>query len=138
MTLKEWIAFYDRKTNSSFKRDENAVFLFLPDKGFCELYATKNLIVIGQMAGDGRFWRAKTEEIGRRVGLSKGGARAIRKNVCAYIRLFGFKIERTEDTEGEPKRYFCRDKKGFWLTASPASRYDTGEVDYYLTWSFQP
>ncbi len=135
MTLDEWIAKYNAKTPEPFKRDERFNFFFLPDKGFCEVGMTPDMVVINQLAGDARFWKDKVSKMAQGIGIDKCGTWCIRKEILAYIRLFGFKIASTETTDEGLKRYHGIHKvTGKHGLASPAFRYETGEQAYFITW----
>ena len=137
MTLSEWIDFYDKKNpEDPFSPTPGYDFYFLEDKGFCEVRFTENMAIIAQVTGDGRFFRDKVEEVARKLGIKEGGTTCIRKEIRAYIRLFGYRIEREERLPDGEIRYYARHKKtGKWFRASPAWRYKkSGELAYYVTW----
>lgn len=135
MTLDEWIAFYNSKTPEKFVRDERYEFFFSPEKGFCEVGMTKNMLVIHQLAGDARYWKNRVSKAARRIGLKMCGTWCIRKEILAYIRLFGYKIEYKEELPDGLSRYHCKNKKGKHGLASPSFRYkDDGTQAYFITW----
>ncbi len=134
MTLDEWIALYNKKTPEPFVRDERFAFFFLPDKGFCEVGASGDLVVINQLAGDARFWKKHVSDMARKIGSKMCGTWCIRKAILAYIRLFGYKIYKTEETGDGCKRYYGIDNEGKKGLASPAFRYESGEQAYFITW----
>jgi hypothetical protein len=135
MTLDEWIDFYNRKTPEPFKRDERFNLFFLPDKGFCEVGQSENIIVIRQLAGDARFWKEKVSDMAAKIGVEMCGTWCIRKEILAYIRLFGYRIYRTEKLPDGLKRYYGINKDtGKKGLASPAFRYESGEQAYFITW----
>ena len=134
MTLDEWIALYNKKTPEPFVRDERFELFFLPDKGFCEVGISGTLVVINQLAGDARFWKKHVSDMTRKIGLKKCGTWCIRKAILAYIRLFGYKIYKTEETADGIKRYYGIDNEGKKGLASPAFRYESGEQAYFITW----
>lgn len=137
MTLCEWIALYNRKNpNDPFQRTEGYAFFFVPDKGFCEVLFRENIAMIGQLAGDARFFKEKVEEAARRLGIREGGTLCIRREILAYIRLFGYRIVRTEKLPDGTKRYYCAHREtGKWGLVSPGFTYDkTGDPAYLITW----
>lgn len=137
MTLDEWIALYNRKNPSDpFQRTEGYTFFFVPDKGFCEVLFRENIVIIAQLAGDARFFKEKVEEAARELGIKEGGTICIRKEILAYIRLFGYRIARTEHLPDGTKRYHgIHRKTGKWALYSPGFTYDkTGELAYLVTW----
>ena len=134
MTLDEWIARYDKKTPEPFKRDERYNFFFLPDKGFCEVGRVGTLVVINQLAGDARFWKKHVTDMARETGAKACGTWCIRKAILAYIRLFGYRIYKTEETTDGRKRYYGIDDEGKKGLASPAFVYEDGTQAYFITW----
>ena len=137
MTLYEWIEFYNKKNpNDPFQPTEGFEFFFVVDKGFCEIRLLGDMVILGQLAGDARFFKEKVEEVARKLGIREGGTLCIRKEILAYIRLFGYRIDRTENLSDGTKRYFCSHREtGKWGQVSPAFTYDkTGELAYLITW----
>ena len=134
MTLDEWIAAYNKKTPEPFKRDERYALFYLPDKGFCEVGMTSDLVVIHQLAGDARFWKKHVTDMARKIGVKKCGTWCIRKAILAYIRLFGYKIYKTEKTKDGLTRYYGIDSNNQKGLASPAFTYADGTQAYFITW----
>ena len=133
-TLDEWISYYNRKTPEKFERDERFELFFSPDKGFCEVGQSGDLMIINQLGGDGRYWKALVSKAARAAGLKKCGTWCIRKGIRAYIRLFCYRIEHEEKKDGLT-RFWCVDADGKHGLVSPAFRYDdTGVQAYYITW----
>ena len=97
MTFSEWAAFYDKKNpEDPFSPTPGYDLYFVEAKGFCEVQFRETMAIIGQLAGDGRFFRDKVEEVARKLGIKEGGTICIRKEIRACIRLFGYRIEREE------------------------------------------
>ena len=119
-TLEEWIKFYEEKTKEKFVRDKSYELFYLPDKGFCEIFVSGKMVVIKQLAGDGRFWKKFAEKIARRMDKKVCGSWFIRKELFAYIKLFGFKITETEKLPDGSKRYHGVDNLGRKGLMSPA------------------
>lgn len=132
-TLDEWISYYNRKTPEKFERDTRFELFFSPDKGFCEVGQSGKMLIINQLAGDGRFWKAKVSDAARAAGLHVCGTWCIRRNIRAYIRLFGYHVTWAEDLGGL-KRYHCKDADGRKGLASPAFRYNDETQAYFITW----
>lgn len=134
-TLDEWISYYNRKTPEKFERDTRFELFFSPDKGFCEVGQLGKFLIINQLAGDGRYWKEKVSAAARAAGIRVCGTWCIRRNIRAYIRLFGYKVEWTEDLGGL-KRYHCKDADGRKGLCSPAFRYDDKDKTqaYFITW----
>lgn len=134
-TLEEWIKFYEEKTSQKFERDERFKLFYLPDKGFCEIMQTEKMTVINQLSGDGKFWKNFAEKIARINNSEMLGSWYIRKNVRAYMRLFGFKIIGEEILSDQLKRYRSIDKDGNKGLMSPSYDAKTKKhVGYFVTW----
>ena len=131
-TFEEWVERYNKKIPEGFKRDEKFVLFYLPDKGFCELCATDKMIVIGQVSGDGRFWKNFTENVARKLGFKACGTICGRKEFRAWIRLFGFKIDKVDEENGL-KRYYCTGKNGGWYVMTEFIR-EGGRHECFVTW----
>lgn len=135
MTLQEWIEKYNKKAPEPFKRNERFDLFFLPDKGFCEVGMTDDMVIIYQLCGDARFWRDKVSDMARKIGAKMCGTWCVRKEILAYIRLFGYKITHTEDLPDGLKRYHAIHKDtGKEGLVSPAFRFEGGEQAYFITW----
>lgn len=134
MTLDQWIEKYNKKTPVKFERNEKYDFFFLPDKGFCEVGMTNDMVIIHQLCGDARFWKEKVSEMARKIGAKKCGTWCIRQAIHAYIRLFGYKVYKTEETTEGLDRYYGIDNNGKKGLMSPAFRFETGEQAYFVTW----
>lgn len=136
-SLREWIDKYNRKTPEPFKRDERFELFFSPEKGFCEAGTSPDgkMLIIHQLCGDGKFFKQKIEEAARASGIKMCGTWFVRRDIKAYIRLFGYRVEEEETLPDGSKRYRLRekntDRQGF---ASPAWRYATNERAYLITW----
>ena len=137
MTLPEWIAYYNQKNpQDPFVRNEMFDLFFRADQGFCEVLFLAHMVIFGQTAGNARFFRDCVEEIARALHVKEGGAICIRREIRAYIRLFGYRVLRMEELSDGLKRYHCIHKeRGTWALLSPAFTYDTtGETAYFVTW----
>ena len=134
MTLDQWIEKYNKKTPVKFKRNEQYDFFFLPDKGFCEVGMANDLVIIHQLCGDARYWKEKVSEMARKIGAKKCGTWCVRQEIKAYIRLFGYKVYKTEKTTEGLDRYYGIDNNGKKGLMSPAFRFETGEQAYFVTW----
>ena len=133
-TLEEWIKFYETKTKEKFVRDENYELFYLPDKGFCEIAVSDKMVVIKQLAGDGRFWKKFAEEIARKMNKKVCGSWCVRKAVRAWIRFFGFRIESVEELPDGCKRYHCKDSQDKRGLMSPAYDNNDKHKAYFVTW----
>ena len=131
-TLDEWIERYNKKVPNGFKRDERFALFYLPDKGFCELVATDKMMILGQVGGDGRFWKEHAEQWARELGLKVCGTYFTRKEAQAYIKLFSFKNVSVEEKDGF-KRYRCTSEDGRWGLMTECL-IDGKKRAYYVTW----
>ena len=135
--LEEWIDLYNRKNPwDVFERDDRYALLYRPDKGFCEVLLTPEVVGIGQVCGDGTFWKNSIDEVARRLGIGHGFTFDIRGRILAYMRLFHAKVTAKEQAEDGLFRYHAIDKAtGKAVLASPAWKYnDCGVVAYRVTW----
>ena len=137
MTLPEWIAYYNQKNpHDPFQPTAGFAFFFVPEKGFCEARFLKDMVIIGQLAGDANFFKEKVEDVARKFGVCEGGTLCIRREIRAYIRRFGYVADRIEELPDGKQRYFCHHREsGKWGLVSPGFTYDkTGETAYFVTW----
>lgn len=134
MTLDQWIEKYNKKTPVKFEKNDKYNFFFLPDKGFCEVGMTNDMVIIHQLCGDARFWKEKVSEMARKIGAKKCGTWCVRQEIKAYIRLFGYKVYKKEETTEGLIRYYGIDNNGKKGLMSPAFRFETGEQAYFVTW----
>lgn len=134
MTLEEWIEKYNKRSSEPFKEDTGYSLYFNQDKGFCEIGFGNNLVIINQLCGDGRWWKNKVDLMAEQVGIHHGGTWCVRKEVKAYIRLFGYRIVEVEYTSDGKERYHCLDKDNREGLVSPAFKYADGTQAYFVTW----
>lgn len=136
MTFDKWVTVYNRKNPlAKFKRDERLNLLLDAEKGFCEVGFDNDMVYIGQLCGDGRYWLKKIEDVARKLGITCGGTLNSRSQIRAYIRLFGYKVKEIIKLPDGNKQYLAVNKEtGKWLRASPAYIYDDGKVAYWVTW----
>lgn len=131
-TFDEWVARYEKKLKKKFKRNEKFALFYLPDKGFCELLATEKMMILGTVSGDGRFWKKFAEDYARRLGLKVCGTFCLRREIRAWINLFGFKVLHVED-KGNFKRYYGEGKNGGWGLMTECA-FEDGSRAHYVTW----
>ena len=137
MDLFQWIAKYERKTGEKFERDARFELFFLPEKGFCEIGQLKDMLVANQCCGDLLFWRDKINSAARKAGGIKAcGTWCIRKEIKAYIRLLGYRIEKIVELADGARQYICVHKDtGQMGRVSPAFKYKkSGRQAYFITW----
>ena len=132
--MDDWKKIYEKKTHTKFEPDARAKLFFDGEKGFAEIGITKNLVVIGQLCGDVRFWRKKAEDMARQLGINHLGS-WLSRNVKAYMKFFGAEIEEIEDAGAGFERYHCRLKDtGKPALFSPRSINSAGNIVYIVTW----
>lgn len=131
-TLDEWIERYNRKIPKGFKRDNRFALFYLPDKGFCEIVATNLMVILNQVSGDGRFWKKFAEDIARALKLKACGTYCGRKEIRAWIKLFGFTATNIEAKDGF-KRYHGENNNGCWGTMTECV-FEDGNRAYQVTW----
>lgn len=136
MTLNEWIEQYNSKTPEKFERDTRYELFFNPERGFCEVGEMEGMIVINQLCGDARYFKDKVDDAARASGIKIGGTWCIRKEIKAYIRLFGYKIIETYKLSDGNERYVCVHKKtGKGARVSPSFYYKDSKIQaYFITW----
>ena len=133
-TLDEWIALYEKKTGEAFQNKEGFRLFFLPERGFCQMRVDGKLLVLSQVCGDGQFWIDHSQIMASVTGCNAVGTFAVRKNIEAFIRLGGYRVDRTEELLNGLKRYFCVHKDGTKGQVSPYGKRDDGSVVYMVTW----
>lgn len=133
-TFEDWVKIYEQKTGTEFKPEPRARLKFEPEKGFAEYGVYEDMVVIGQVCGDAKYWKKLGEDIARQLGLNHLGTWCCRK-IEPYIKFFDVEIEMTEDAGEGLKRYHCRQKEnGKKAMFSPRSRNSAGHVVYMVTW----
>lgn len=91
-TLEEWIALYEKKTKLKYETpDPRTVRFYFPDRGFAEIGVTKDMVVIGQLSGDGIFWKQVAEILAAERKIKNLGCWLVRE-VEPYLKLFGVEI----------------------------------------------
>ena len=131
-TLEEWIERYNRKVPEGFKRDKRFALFYYCAKGFCELGVTNEMVIVGQVCGDGHFWKRFAEDVARELGLKVCGAYFVRNEVPAYQKLFGFTVWKQEEKNGF-KRYHGKSTDGRWGLMTECES-ENGHRAYWVTW----
>lgn len=134
-TLDEWISFYEKKVGAKYEPpDKRTTRFYFPDKGFAEIGATNNMVIIHQMCGDARFWKQVAEVLAMERGINHLGTWCVRK-IEAYIRFFGVEIERIENAGDGLKRYHGKFKDtGKSAIFSPHFKCKNGNIGFLVTW----
>ena len=134
MELQGWIEKYEKKTGEKFEPQKGYKLFFLPKRGFCQMRMDGELLILGQVCGDGRFWVDHSRLLASVVGCKAIGTFAVRKNIEAFIRLWGYRVYRTEELPDGLKRYFGIHKDGTKGQVSPYGERADGSVVYMVTW----
>ena len=134
MELQGWIEKYEKKTGEKFEHQKGYKLFFLPKRGFCQMRMDGELLILGQVCGDGRFWVDHSRLLASVVGCKAIGTFAVRKNIEAFIRLWGYRVYRTEELPDGLKRYFGIHKDGTKGQVSPYGERADGSVVYMVTW----
>ena len=87
------IKIYEKKTKTKFEPSPRGTIMFYPERGFAEIGATKDMVIIGQTCGEAKFWKQTAEIMAKARGITHLGTFCIR-NVKAYMKLFGAEIEK--------------------------------------------
>ena len=133
-TLAEWLEIFNGKTGNSFRLDGRYEFFYLPDKGVCQIMRTAKMVILGNVCGDGAYWKAFAEKKAAQWGLGVCGTMFCRLNVRAWARLLGYEITEETPLDNGAKRYKGKHRKsGKWCLASPAFT-EEKKLVYYVTW----
>lgn len=124
-TFEEYKAFYEKHAGKLVLNPRFDLY-FHPDHGFSEFRLTDKFLFAGAMAGDMDYWLAKAKDMCRKHGLISMTTFTPR-NLKAYLRRIGFKIDHSE-VVGDITKYHAYNKEGQHLLAEP---YNDG---YILTW----
>jgi len=132
MTLDEWKAWYEKHAGAAVQDNPNFQRIFFPDRGFCELTLSskERMVIVNQVAGDGRFWLGVIESVAQILGYHRCGAICTRR-IRPYLRLWGLAVDRTQEAP-DGTVYHCHQKTtGQKVDAFP----QPGEPkDYYILW----
>lgn len=132
---EEWKAWYERKTGLEWEENPRYRTYYFADRGLAQFAFTKDMVVLNQVSGDGRFWKQAAEILARTLCCRHLGTWCIRK-IESYMRLFGYEIEYVEELDGGLKRYHCRNKAtGQAGLASPSFMTKAGKLGYMITWT---
>ena len=134
-TLEEWIELYEKKTNLKYETpDPRTIRFYFPDRGFAEIGSTENMIVIGQLSGDGIFWKQVAEVLARERGINHLGTWLVREPE-SYLKFFGVEITKVEEKEKGMKRYHGVFKDtGKKALITPQGTMTNGKIRYVVTW----
>lgn len=116
-------------------RDEKFQLFYVPDKGVCEIGMSDDMLILRCLSTSNVFyWKNAAEDIARKVGIKIIGTWCVRREIMAYIRLFGYRIIKTEELEDGLNRYRCKNKEGKQARVSPSFVFENGQQAYFVTW----
>lgn len=131
-TLEEWIKIYNRKAKTEFKSDKNFRLIYNAEKGFCEISCDESKILVGAVSGDGKFWKSFAEKLARVSGKNFCGTTCVRREIRAYIRLFGHKIISVDENKNL-HGILTADKDGNFAFLAEIV-FENGEHGYRILW----
>jgi len=88
-SLYEWLKLYYAKTNEYPNSYPGSEFIFDEEHGFCVFIRDNNVLIIGEVCGDGRYWLKFLCNKAKELGCSTLRFWTAR-NYKAFIRKFGF------------------------------------------------
>lgn len=89
MTLYKWLKLYQAKTGEYPNGWPGSEFVFDEERGFCVFIQDGDVLVIGEVCGDGRFWFSYLIDKARELGCNKLRFWT-KRNPAAFARKFGF------------------------------------------------
>lgn len=131
-TFEEWVEIYNRKAKTKFKPNKNFKLVYEPDKGFCEISFDENKILVGAVSGDGKYWKSFAELVARNFGKEFCGTTCVRKEIRAYIRLFGHKIVSVDENKNLHGILTADKDENFAFLAETI--FENGEHGYKILW----
>lgn len=91
MTLYHWINQYHAKTGEYPNGYPGSEFIFHEGRGFCVFIRNNDVLIVGEVCGDGRYWLAYLEGKAKELGCTKLRFWTNR-NPAAFTRKFGFTL----------------------------------------------
>ena len=132
MELADYIKLYEHKAKEKFEPHPGFRLIFLPERGFCEIKIDKDLLIIRQTCGDGDFWLDFAHSMAQ-LFMCQAIALFLVRNVKAYIRRWGYQINKVESLPDGTERYHCTNSDGKWGLASPCGAKNDGSLIYMIT-----
>ena len=133
MEMDEWIKKYEKKAKEKFEAVEGFKLFYLPERGFCQIRVEKNMVIVRQVCGDGHFWFDFSALMAKLCGCKSVGTFYNRGNAAAYIKLWGYAIERVESLPDGLKQYHCVSPDGSQALVSPYGTRQDGTIIYMAT-----
>lgn len=91
MTLYDWIKIYHKKTGEYPNSYPGSSFIFDEDRGFCVYIQDNDVLIVGEVCGNGRYWLNCLNDKARELGCSKLRFWTNR-NPEAFSRKYGFML----------------------------------------------
>jgi hypothetical protein len=89
--LSDWISHYERKTGETFRGWPHAELAFDAECGFCVSIQDGDILLIGEVCGNGRYWLRFLVQKARELGCTKVRFGTYR-NPAAFTRKYGFEV----------------------------------------------
>lgn len=91
MTLYEWIKLYNKKTGEYPNGYPGSEFIFHEEHGFCVFIKDDDVLIVGEVCGDGRYWLWYLVKKAKEFGCIKLRFWTNR-NPAVFTRKFGFTL----------------------------------------------
>lgn len=133
-SLKEWIEIYEAKTGDKAEIPFGYQISYLAERGFCIYKPDKerDIIVVYQTCGDGKFWRDCMELKACVLGINCIGTICTRP-IKPYIRAFGWEILKEFEVDVSKRRFICQDSIGREVIITFKDFNDKGDPEYWVT-----
>ena len=138
-SLKEWADFYTLKTDDIVNRLPGFRLYYLPNRGFATMKVDfeAKMLIIDQVAGDGKFWRDMAEVCMAQANGLDVIATSCNRDLMVYMRYFDAELLDAEFVGIESGmrlfRYLFQDNIGRAVLASPRCINKNGKVEYWVT-----
>ncbi len=134
---QKWIEWYEKKTGDKFIVPDGYVINHHERRGIMTLKSENDMLVVGYVVGDGRFWHDAAEVIAK-TNKYRCIATICTRNVEAYIRFWRYKIVKEWNKNGE-KRFLCKNRGGCYATLTYRGKdSNTGVDTYYVVQYMAP
>jgi len=91
MTLYEWLKLYHRKTGEYPNGWPCSDFKFEEEHGFCVYIPDGDILIIGEVCGDGLYWHKYLNRKAKELGC-KTLRFWTKRNPVAFIRKYGYSL----------------------------------------------
>jgi len=89
--LNEWISCYERKTGEVFRGWPYAAFAYDAVNGFCVFIQDGDVLLIGEVCGNGRYWLQFLTHKAKELGCIKLRF-GTKRNPAAFTRKYKFDV----------------------------------------------